>query len=99
MGCSAGTAPPASSSRRATCRLTSMRRSTGMDSCSSSYPAASRRVTAGEDAYSAGTVSTVGMVIGALGLAGGVALWVTAPKAAATEVAVGPGSLQVKGAW
>lgn len=67
--------------------------------CDGSQCREARGVTAGEDAYSAGTVSTVGMVIGALGLAGGVALWVTAPKAAATEIAVGPGSLQVKGAW
>jgi hypothetical protein len=61
-----------------------------------------RGIDAGSDAYGAGNVATVGMVVGAVGLAGGLALWFTAPR---TErgpeagVFVGPGSVRVAGAW
>jgi hypothetical protein len=37
-------------------------------------------VTAGNDAHAAGNVATIGMVVGAVGLAGGLARWFTAPK-------------------
>jgi hypothetical protein len=59
-----------------------------------------RGVNAGEDAYSAGTVATVAMVIGGLGLAGGAVLWVTAPRSSqepAAALGVGPASLQLRG--
>jgi hypothetical protein len=63
-------------------------------------------VTLGDDAYTAGNISTVGMVVGALGLAGGVVLWVTAPKSSQTEqptptararLELGLGSLNLRG--
>jgi hypothetical protein len=67
-----------------------------------------RGVTAGNDAYTAGNVSTVAMVVGALGIGGGVVLWVTAPKSAAAEqppagpqakLELGFGSLSLRGAF
>jgi serine/threonine-protein kinase len=60
-----------------------------------------RGVSAGEAAYSAGNVSTVGMVVGALGVAGGVTLWLTAPRkeAARAQLALGLGSLELSGVW
>jgi hypothetical protein len=56
---------------------------------------------AGNDAHSAGNVATVGMVVGVVGLAGGLALWFTAPKeeGPTAQVRVGFGSVQVRGAW
>ncbi|MGO9835897.1 MAG: hypothetical protein ACLP1X_16970 [Polyangiaceae bacterium] len=46
------------------------------------------------------TVSTIGYVVGALGVAGGGVLWLTAPKASSTTTAqawLGPGSVGVSG--
>jgi hypothetical protein len=65
-----------------------------------------RGVTAGEDAYTAGNISTVGIVVGALGLGGGIVLWVTAPASSSTEqppsapqaqLELGVGSVSLKG--
>jgi serine/threonine-protein kinase len=60
-------------------------------------------VAAGEDARAAGNVSTVTMIVGAAALAGGAALWFTAPKTTestpGTQVGVGLGTLQLKGVW
>lgn len=61
-----------------------------------------RGVSAGEDAYSAGTLSTVFMVVGGAALAGGAVLWFTAPKREEQPIAtvgIGPGSVQVRGAF
>lgn len=60
-----------------------------------------RGVSAGEDAYAAGTLSTVFMVVGGVALAGGAVLWFTAPKRHedAVAVGIGPGSIQVRGAF
>jgi hypothetical protein len=55
------------------------------ESCDGNNCSDPQGVTAGKDAYTAGNISTVGMVVGALGLAGGVVLWVTAPKSSQTE--------------
>jgi serine/threonine-protein kinase len=55
------------------------------------------------DAFNAGTVSTVAFVVGAVGLAGGAVLWFTAPSPTTPRVgaAVGPGggTVVVGGAW
>lgn len=71
--------------------------------CDGSECTDERGVTAGEDAYSAGNVSTVAMIVGAAALAGGAALWFTAPKttesARGTQVGVGLGTLQLKRVW
>jgi hypothetical protein len=58
-----------------------------------------RGVDAGESAHSAGNVSTVGMIVGALGLGGGVLLWLTAPqsKEQHAELRLGLGSIQLQG--
>jgi tetratricopeptide (TPR) repeat protein len=61
-----------------------------------------RGVNAGNDAHSAGNVATLGMLVGALGVAGGITLWLTAPHAGSapkTELSLGPGSLRLRGTW
>jgi hypothetical protein len=59
-----------------------------------------RGVTAGNDAHSAGNIATIGMVVGAVGVAGGLTLWFTAPKEhPSTEVAVGLGTVRIRGTW
>ena len=56
-------------------------------------------------AVSAGNVSTVGFIVGAVGLAGGAALWFTgkhtgeAAEKPGTQVGLGLGSFQLKGVW
>lgn len=70
--------------------------------CSGQVCTDQRGVDAGKDAYSAGTVSTVAMVVGVLGLAGGATLWLTAPRAQEAPRAalhVGPGSINVRGSF
>lgn len=57
---------------------------------------------ANEDAIKFGNISTVSFIVGALGLAGGVALWVTekpnqASSKANAQVGLGFGTLQVRG--
>jgi len=55
---------------------------------------------AGTDAWnastSAGNISTIGFIVGGVGLAGAAVLWIAAPK---TQVAVGPSSLFLRGAF
>lgn len=55
-------------------------------------------VKASQDALIAGTVSTIGFVVGVVGLAGGAALWLTAPTVK-TELGLGPGLVQMRGTW
>jgi hypothetical protein len=60
-----------------------------------------RGVTAGDDARSAGSVSTIAMIVGAVGVAGGVTLWFTAPRENATlaRVNLGLGCVEVAGTF
>jgi hypothetical protein len=54
------------------------------------------------DAKDAGNASTAFYIIGGLGLAGGAALWFTAPSSnhgPGPQVGVGPGGIQLKGTW
>jgi hypothetical protein len=53
------------------------------------------------DAVSAGKISTVGFVIGGVGLAGAATLWFTAKptRVERTQVGIGPAGLQLKGTW
>jgi hypothetical protein len=53
------------------------------------------------DAKSTANVSTVGFVVGGIGLAGAAVLWFTAPAGsdARAQVGIGPGALRVSGAW
>jgi hypothetical protein len=53
------------------------------------------------DAESTGNVSTIALIVGGVGVAGGAVLWFTAPSAtsSSTQVGVGLSGLQVKGTW
>jgi hypothetical protein len=53
------------------------------------------------DARTAGNISTIGFVVGGVGLATGAILWLTAKPSRTTSVHadVGPGSLQIRGTW
>lgn len=53
-------------------------------------------VTAGNDAQTAGNVSTVAMIVGAAFVAGGAVLWLTAPQGK-TEVGLGPSGVVLRG--
>jgi serine/threonine-protein kinase len=68
--------------------------------CDGSRCTDARGVTAGNAAHAAGNVSTVAMIIGGVGLAAGVTLWLTAPKAPVTAaLRVAPGSLHFQGSF
>ncbi len=70
--------------------------------CTGSACTDQRGVTAGNDAHAAGNVATVMMVVGAVGLAAGVTLWLTAPSSQSTagaSVGLGLGTVQMKGAF
>lgn len=68
--------------------------------CSGNVCSTDAGVTAGNDAHAAGNVATIGMVVGAVGIAGGLALWFTAPKEGpAVQAGLGPGTVQIRGAW
>ncbi len=62
-----------------------------------------RGVAAGDAAQTAGDISTVTMIVGGVGLAAGLTLWLTAPKTntnpASAQVGLGLGTLQVKGTF
>lgn len=54
------------------------------------------------DAASTGNVSTIGLIVGGVTLAGGAVLWFTGPsssRGSTTQVGFGPGFLQVRGTW
>jgi hypothetical protein len=53
-----------------------------------------------DDAKSSATISTIGFAVGIAGIAGGLALWLTAPKShseAQATVSIGPGNVLVRG--
>ncbi len=53
-------------------------------------------------AGSSATISTIGFIVGGVGIAGAAVLWFTAPRSssgAVTQVGIGPGSLQLRGTW
>jgi len=57
-------------------------------------------VTAGKDARKAGTFATIGMIVGGVGLAAGVTLWLTAPKrGSSTQVGLWPGGVTLRRAF
>lgn len=62
----------------------------------------SRGVTLMEDARRAGTVSTVGFIVGGVGLGAAAVLWFVRPfgrEASAVEVGIGPAAVRVAGRW
>jgi hypothetical protein len=65
--------------------------------CTGSACTTDAGVSAGNAAHAAGVVSTVGMIIGAVGLAGGATLWFTAPsRGGKTEVGLTPGGVVMR---
>jgi hypothetical protein len=59
-------------------------------------------VTKWSNATTSANISTVALVVGAVGVGAGVVLWLTAPHAGATpgaQLGLGPGSLQLRGTW
>ncbi len=71
--------------------------------CSGTACTSQRGVDAGNEAHDAGNVATVTMLVGAAALAGGAALWLTAPSATerkpGTQLGVGLGAVQLKRTW
>jgi hypothetical protein len=53
------------------------------------------------DAVSAGKISTIGFIVGGVGLAGAAAMWFTGKptQTEKTQVGIGPSGLQLKGTW
>lgn len=52
---------------------------------------------AGNEAHDAGNIATIGLIVGAVGVAAGVTLWFTAPAPVARgEIALGPGTIAFK---
>ncbi len=68
-------------------------------SCNGTACTTKQGVSAGNDAHSAGNVATVGIIVGAVGVAAGAALWFTAPKENAVQVGAGPGNVQIRGVF
>jgi serine/threonine-protein kinase len=55
-----------------------------------------------DDARSAGNISTVGFIVGGVGLGAATVLWVTSPSGSepvAAEIGLGPAAIQVRGRW
>jgi hypothetical protein len=55
-----------------------------------------------DDARSAGNISTVGFIVGGVGLGAATVLWVTSPSGnepVAAEIGLGPAAIQVRGRW
>jgi hypothetical protein len=54
-----------------------------------------------KDAESQGTISTIGFIVGGLGIAGGAVLYLTAgsSKQESVSLGVGPGSVTIKGTF
>lgn len=68
--------------------------------CDGSQCTDQRGVSAGNSAYTAGNVSTVAMIVGGVGIAAGITLWFTAPKSSASAaLAIGPGTLRLRGSF
>ena len=67
--------------------------------CDGGYCTDVEGVRAADAAISAGNVSTLAWIVGGVGLGAGVVLWLTEPseEKAATQLKIGPGSLQVRG--
>ncbi len=64
-------------------------------------PAGSNGADLWNQAISAGNISTAAFIVGAVGLAGGAALWFTGKpeSSGGTTVGLGPGTLQMRGSW
>jgi hypothetical protein len=76
------------------------KKSDAQSACPGSQCTTQDGVSKWSDAASTGNVSTIGFIIGGVGVAGAAVLWFTAPSGgSSTQVGFGPGVLQVKGTW
>lgn len=76
------------------------KKSDAEDACSGRACTTDAGVTAGNDAHTAGNLATLGMVVGAVFVTGGLVLWFTAKEEAPpVQAGFGLGSVQVRGAW
>ena len=51
------------------------------------------------NAASTGNISTIGFIVGGVGVAGAAALWFTAPSSRSAQVGLGLGGIRLKGTW
>ena len=83
--------------------LVSMSKHNNADThCNRSNCSDSEGVSLRSDARTWGNVSTVAFIVGAVGIATGATLWISAPKGESLRSAqlnVGPGSIVVRGSW
>ncbi len=77
-------------------------KSTAQAACAGSTCATPDGVSKWSSAASSGNVSTVGLIVGGVGMAAGAVLWFTAPRksaGASAQVGLGPGVVQLRGTW
>jgi hypothetical protein len=76
------------------------KKNTADQTCQGTACTSDAGVTAGKDAQAAGNVSTVALIIGAVGVAGGAVLWFAAPSGGnGTQVGFGPSGVVLKRAF
>jgi len=77
------------------------KKSDAQNACPGSTCATADGTSKWSDAASTGNISTIALIVGGVGIAGGAVLWFTAPSASSssTQVGIGLGGLQVKGTW
>jgi len=81
--------------------LTLSQKSTAVSACPGAACSTPAGVKDWSNATSSGTVSTIGFIVGGVGVAAAAVLWFTAPttKGTTAQVGFGPGGLQVRGSW
>jgi hypothetical protein len=79
--------------------MASSQKNDAQSACPSNPCATQDGVNKWSTAGSTGNISTIGFIVGGVGVAGAAVLWFTAPSSSNTQVGFGPGILQLKGTW
>ena len=79
--------------------MASSQKSDAQSACLSNPCSTQDGVNKWSTAGSTGNISTIGFIVGGVGVAGAAVLWFTAPSSSSTQVGLGPGILQLKGTW